>query len=299
MTTQPPAHDLGAKMLKLLLSGITMDDDVMHYIDSTFSNPSAEDFSRILSDPANCETETVFELIFYPDTQQQEKVESILKANNYSLDDIESATRYLLQKKITVPITFPDQRGVLTVRPPDSSIRQFMIRLNITKQIAQRLDETLSRVVTDESRNLRIRVMLRNCRTQFSDPICNFLCLCIEKMYTESKYFWHAFTFLLNFFEYTDPAKDVYFSLIGEKIKLLNNIEQAEKNEQALKKNSVEALMLKGVSILSIDIADARKKIVLIDHICISIFGKTELCGYADHSKSPVTVKNFEPNNFV
>jgi len=298
MTTQPPAHGLGKKILELILNGITMDDDVMHYIDSTFSNPSVEEFARILSDPSNCETETVFELIFYPDMKIQEKVESILKTNNYSAEDAESTICYLLKKKMTIPITFPDQRGTLTAHPTDSSIRQFMARLNITKQIAQRLDKTLSRVVTDEPDNLQIRVMLRNCRTQFSDPVCNFLCICIGKMYAESAYFWNAFTFLLNFFEYTDPAKDIYFSLTGEKKKLLKNIEQAEENEQALAKNSVEALMLKGVSILSINIADARKKIVLIDHICISIFGKTELCGYSGHSESTVTVKNFKSDDF-
>ena len=279
MATQPPPHDLGEKILDLFQNGITIDADVMHYIDSTFSNPSIEEFARILSDPANCEMETVLELIFYPDMQIQEKVESILKTYNYSTDDVESATGYMFQKMSIVSISFPDQRGTLSAYPTDSSIRQFMTRLNITRQIDTRIVKTISCFVTDEPGDLQIRVLLRNCRTEFSDPICTFLCKCIEKMYAESPFFWNAFKFLLNFFEYTDPAQDIYSSLMEKKKALLHNIDQAEKNEKALRGNCVEALMLKGVRILSIDIIDARKKIVLIDHICISIFGKTEIYG--------------------
>ncbi|MDA3894707.1 MAG: hypothetical protein PF482_01025 [Desulfobacteraceae bacterium] len=299
MTIQPPPRDLGEKILDLFQNEITIDADVMHYIDSTFSNPSIEEFTRILSDPVNCEVETVLELIFYPDMRIQKKVESILKTYNYSIYDVESATGYILQKMPIVLISFPDQRGILSVYPTDSSIRQFITRLNITRQIDTRIVKTISCFVSDEPGDLRIRVLLRNCRTGFSDPICTFLCKCIEKMYAESPFFWNAFKFLLNFFEYTDPAQDIYFSLMGEKKVLLHNIDQAEKNEKALKGNCVEALMLKGVSILSIDIADARKKIVLIDHICISIFGKTELYGYAEQIESPVTIKTFASDDFI
>jgi len=295
MTNKPKQHDLGKKILELLQCGITISDDVMHYIDSTFSNPSHADFTRILSDPSNCETETVFELIFYPDLQIQEKLESILKTNYYDTNDVESAISYLSQKKMTVPVAFPDQRGTLSVLLPDSTIRQFMVRLNITRQIDARFVETLSRFVAEPSENLRLRVLWRNCRNEFSDPACAFLCTCIEKMYGASPYFRDAFTFLLNFFEYTDPEQDIYSSLMREKKTILHSIDQAEKNEQTLKNNSIEALMLKGVSILSINIADAREKIVLIDHICISIFGKTEFYGHADQIESPVTTKNFIP----
>jgi len=279
MGNKQKQHDLGEKIADLFQEGITISDDVMHYIDSTFSNPSLTEFSRILSDPSNCDTEPVFELIFYPDLQMQEKIESILITKTYTKTDIESAVSYLAQKQIPVPVVFPDQRGTLSILLTDSIIRQFIIRLNLTKQMDARLVETVSRCIADESENLKIRVMLRNCRTNFSNPIIIFLCTYIKKIYPASAYFWTGFIFLLNFFDYTDSATDMYSSLMREKKTILHSIEQAEKTEQALKANNVESLMLKGISLLAINIADARKKIVLIDHICISIFGKTELYG--------------------
>jgi len=279
MENQANQHNLGHKISELIQKGITISDDVMHYIDSTFSNPSLTEFARILSDPSNCDTEPVFELIFYPDLPMQEKIESILITKTYTKTDIESAIGYLAQKQIPVPVVFPDQRGTLSILLTDAIIRQFIIRLNLTKQIDARLVETVSRCIADKSENLRIRVMLRNCRTNFPDPVIVFLCTYIKKMYPASAYFWTGLIFLLNFFDYTDSATDMYASLMREKKMLLHSIEQAEKSEQALANNSVESLILKGINILSIDITDARKKIVLIDHICISIFGKTELYG--------------------
>ena len=273
---QPKQHDLGHRISELIQRGITISDNVMHYIDSTFSNPTIGELGRILSDPSNCETEPVFELIFYPDRKMQEKIESYLTQKTHNKEDIESAVKFLSHPRKPVPVVFPDQRGTLSLHPTDSIIRQFIIRLNLTRHIDKRFAETVSRFISDESGNLKIRVMLRNCRMNFPDPVIVFLCTCIEKMYTASDLFWKAFTFLLNFFDYADPTADIYFSLMQEKKAMLNSIDQAKKSEQALANNNVEALMLKGVSILSIDIADARKKIVLIDHICISIFGKTE-----------------------
>ena len=65
-------------------------------------------------------------------------------------------------------------------------------------------------------------------------------------------------------------------------------IQQAEKKEKTLAKNSVESLILRGVHIPAISIADARKQITLIDHICISIFGQTGYIGIHDPGKTPV-----------
>ena len=290
---QPERIDLGEKISELIQNGIILTDDVLHYIDSTFLNPSIETLNRILVDPSNCEAETVAELIFFPDLNMQKKLESTLNKNYYNETDVESAISYLLQKKIAVAVTFPDNRGSLRIRMTDSTIRQFMARLKITKKMNVRLLETMSRVIPDKSENLQIRVMLRNCRIQFSDTVISFLCACIEKMYSASDFFAEAFAFLLNFFEYTEPGQDIYHHLMQEKKIILNSIEQAEKNEKAMAVNNIEILMLKGVHILTVDMADARKKMVLIDHICISMFGKTELFGHEGQSEPPVILKNF------
>lgn len=279
MKIKPKHSDLGEKIAELIRNGITLTDDVIHYIDSTFLTPSAEALSRILADPSNCEAETLCELIFYPDRQMQLTIEPALTEASYNEADVESAASYLMQQKQDIAVYFPDARGSLLLPLTDSVIRQLLSRLKITQKPDPRLVATLSRVIPDESEILKIRVLLRNCRRQFFDSECSFLCACIEKMYATSVFFADAFLFLIDFFEYAEPGQDIYDRLMQEKKTLLKSIAQAEKNEKALEKNNVEVLMLQGVPILSIDIAQARKKTVLIDHICMSIFGKTELFG--------------------
>jgi hypothetical protein len=129
---------------------------------------------------------------------------------------------------------------------------------------------------------IQIRVMLKNCRLELSDPICDFLCQGIEKMYSKSEYFFDALTFLLNFLDHSDPATDIYRQLIGQKRECLQMIQQAETNKKVLMKNAVEQLILQGHRVPAVNVAEARKQITLIDHICISIFGQTEFIGIDD-----------------
>ena len=276
MPLKPKQQRLCDKIAALLQNGIVFDDNVLHYIDSTFSNPSAKDFLQILSDPNNCESQTVYELLFFPDEQFQKQLELILETQTYDNEEVEDIITFLEQKKIQTTLIFPDKRGNLQINIPDSTIRSFMRRLNITKHIDPRISKTLIRCVPNLSDMLQIRVMLRNCRFEFTDPICDFLCQGIEKMYHDAEYFFDALALILDFLNHSDPAIGIYSGLMKIKKSCLQMIQQAEKNEKALMKTSVEQFILQGHRIPAICIADARKQITLIDHICISIFGQTE-----------------------
>ena len=57
-----------ADEIKAIISeGIVLSDDVVHYIDSTFSNPTIGELQAILDDDANCEGDTLMELLFQQD----------------------------------------------------------------------------------------------------------------------------------------------------------------------------------------------------------------------------------------
>ncbi|MGB9498306.1 MAG: hypothetical protein ACKVE4_00845 [Dissulfuribacterales bacterium] len=293
MILKPKQQHLGDKIAALLQDEIVFGDSVLDYIDSTFLTPSAENFSQILADPNSCESQTVYELLFFPDEQFQKQLELILKSQTYDDEDVENIITYLEQRNIQTTLTFPDKRGDLKINIPDSTIRPFMRRLNITKHIDLRISKTLTRCIPNLSDIHQIRVMLRNCRFEFSDPICDFLCQGIEKIYPKSEYFFAALTFILNFLDHSDPAMDIYLQLMWKKRGCLQMIQQTEKNEKALMKSSVEQLLLQGHRVPAVNIADARKQITLIDHICISIFGQTEFVGIDDPEEMPIDPGSF------
>ncbi|MFZ2633199.1 MAG: hypothetical protein WA081_19505 [Desulfosalsimonadaceae bacterium] len=271
---------LGNAIIHLMDSGITLDDAAVHYIDSTFAHPSAEGFRELLLDPDNCETETLYELIFFPDLRMQEQLEPVLAAHVFDVRDVEAVIAVIQQKKIRTRILFPDSRGELSVHPPDATVRRLIERLNMTTPIDARIIKTLQETLPVASDMHRIRVMLRNCRVMFSDPFVHVLCQCIESMVPASAYFRPAFALLLDFLETANPKKDIYAGLMHKKQLLGHMIHQAEKNERSLEKTNAETLMLTGIRIPAIHVGEARKTISLIDHLCLSIYGKTDLPGY-------------------
>ena len=53
------------EILRLLGKGLTLGNDVVNYIDATFSNPTIEELEEILQDDSNCEKDPLVELRFF------------------------------------------------------------------------------------------------------------------------------------------------------------------------------------------------------------------------------------------
>jgi len=264
----------------LMDCGITLDTAAVHYIDSTFSHPGVEDFRQILADADNCETDTLYELIFFPDLRMQEQLEPVLAAHVFDGKDVENVIGFIQQKKIQTRIRFSDNRWELSVQIPEAAIRHMIQRLNVENLIDARIIKALHESALEASDASWIRVRLRNCRVQFFDSFVHILCRCIEIMAPASDYFRPAFALLLDFLETADPSKDIYAGLMQKKQILMHMIVQADKNEQLLGKISAEALMLSGLRIPAIHVGETRKKIALIDHLCLSLYGNTEFRQY-------------------
>ncbi|MCK5205289.1 MAG: hypothetical protein KAR15_15505, partial [Desulfobacterales bacterium] len=62
---------LADRIIDILQSGLTMNADTLHYIDSTFSNPSIGELEELLQDESSCETDSLIELLFFPDESVQ------------------------------------------------------------------------------------------------------------------------------------------------------------------------------------------------------------------------------------
>lgn len=83
------------KIEEIFQNGITLSIDVLHYIDSTFSNPSIKELEKITRDDTNCEKDTLVALIFSPDISIQTQLEDLLEKQNYQKHDQEKALKYL------------------------------------------------------------------------------------------------------------------------------------------------------------------------------------------------------------
>jgi len=155
-------------------SGIYPDKALKHYINSTFSNPGPGDLEQLLKDNENCESESLIELIFFPDTAIQIRLEACLEMGCYTKDDETLIHRVLMKKNPLTTLFFPDRESPIRFDTPPSGARQFIARLNIHKKSDARLDEIMANHLSKKEQDL-CKVMIRNASFECRGEKARFL----------------------------------------------------------------------------------------------------------------------------
>jgi len=277
MSNEPHKTTLIRELANLLRAGIDLNREVCHYIDSTLAPSSAGEFVTMLTATDNCEAETVIELIFFPDQAMQEQLEPSVGAAGFSKEDEWEIAEKLCRAKISAPIRFPDHRGEARVGVSESAIGQLVARLNLTTRLAPAIAQAIDQAVSGPETACRIRVKLRNARIMQSGNQIDFICRLIQQIFPKNTdEFWKTLDLAIYLLEQIKADADIYGALMAHKKLLVQSLQAAEKNREALASNTVEALIMSGTPIISICVDSARETIGRIDRISLLIYGKTE-----------------------
>ena len=267
---------VAGKIEEVFQNGFSLDSKVLHYIDSTFSNPSAAEIEKILTGESDFEKETLLKLIFSPDESTQFLLEEVLEEADITKEDVERIIGYLSAREIGSKIIFPDERETINVIVPPAVLGEFIDHLNISVKINDKLAEAVKFIVSDKSKTIA-KVKIRNARKEFAGKKLDFLCLFFEKMGSEEEsMFYDCLEVALKILDDADDRSDIYQALSGKKAFLFQSLINAERLEEMLQKNNIETLLLQGVRPVSIDKNGAMRKMEIIDRICLAVFGKTE-----------------------
>ena len=260
---------------KILSTGIDLSDDVVHYIDSTFSNPSVKELESILADDANCEKDSLMELLFFPGESMQVQLEKTLERYKPQDEDESNILTYLCGDPLQVTFRFEDDRGALKLQIPADVIRQFLLRLKISKHLEANLIESICNYGDEQNIN-RFKVKIRNSRFSPSDSKTGFLCRFFEKIGSRSHDIFECLDFVLEFLDEIKKDTDIFPALMAKKKFYFISLQKAQKMDARLEKYNIETLMAQGERVALIDQTDARRKMRVIDRICRAVFGKTE-----------------------
>ncbi len=277
MASEEKVSELKRKLQGVFNRGFTLDADVMHFIDSTFLSPSPGEIREIMEDPSNCERDPLIELIFFPDEAVQEELEETLEKLSLSSPDEKALLSELTAETIPTYLKLASGEPLFDTQLPDEAKPLFLSRLKITKP----LDDGIRNVVdanVDASLVAKVKVRLRN-KPALGPDKSDFLCLYLEKVKVGKKIFVEYFDFVLGFLGETGEDGDYYTALIDKKRFYYQSIKQAEKFDEHLGSSNIETMIMKGITPLSIDKDDLRRKMDIIDRICQKIYGKTEFFG--------------------
>ena len=273
---------LAEKIKNIFRDGFLLSSTIMHYIDSTFSNPSINELEEIINDEHNCERDPLVELLFFPDESVQIELEELLEKEDFKKKDEEKVLSYIFNKKIVTTIRFPESKDSLKFFVPKSSAIQFISRLNISRKLNKRLLKAIDKFVSDNCRT-PVKVRLRNAGVELTENEIMFLRSFFEKLKVEENYFFKSMDFMLDFFAglkfaglQDDGLKDdrnILQSLEDRKGFYFQNLQKAARFEELLNKNNMETLISRGVRIPHISKEDAMHNIVIIDTITLAVYG--------------------------
>jgi hypothetical protein len=266
---------LADRILEILDKGMALSDDVLHYIDSTFFNPSIKELKDILQDDSNCEKDSLLELLFFPDESLQVQLEEFFENKYYKQGDEEKVLNYLCQKPLRVSFHFPEKRGSFGLEIPEAIAYQFIKRLNISKQLDQNLLTAIKNNASNKHKN-HFKVRLRNSRFANTSNNVQFLTAFFERIDTESSVVFEYIGFALGFLEEIKEDTNIFNALMAKKKFYLKHLKHTEKFEDHLQKSNIETLMLQGKMAAFIDKNEAKKKMEIIDRISLAVYGKTE-----------------------
>jgi len=275
MDSEEKCNQFADEIRKILGNGISLSSEVIHYINSTFSNPTTPELQTILHDDSNCEKDSLMELLLFPDEPMQLQLEALLEGLRFQEADENSILDDLLQGPVPVAIRFPEDRGSLHLMVTEDVACQFIARLNIAKHLNPALLEALNHY-EDENISNRIKVKIRNSRFSPTDENIKFLCLFFEKFDSQDNDIFECLEFALSFLDEPTQDNDIYRTLMAKKKFYFRSLQKAKQLEIQLQKHNLETLLAQGKRVVLIDQRDAQKKMRIIDRICRAVFGKTE-----------------------
>jgi len=268
-------QEVADKIEEVFKNGFVIGGKILHYIDSTFSDPSAAGINEVLSG-SGFERESLLRLIFSPDESIQFHLEEFLEEADIREEDVGRITGYLSAREIQTKIIFPDERGTIKVQVSPAVLGEFIEHLNMHVKIHDKLAEAVKCIAGDRLRTLA-KVKIRNARKEFAGKRLDFLCLFFEKMGSEEeRIFDECLESALGIPEEADDRSDIYRALSSKKATCFQSLVNAERFEELLQKNNIETLLLQGVRPVSIDKDAVLRKMEIIDRICLAVFGKTE-----------------------
>jgi len=254
--------------------GLHVSQKSQHFILSTIFISDIHELETLLTDPSNCECDSLIELIYFPDESIQLKLEERLESEVFQEKDQQTILEHLLSCRGKTLIRFEGLQSVLTIQTLESGARAFLARLNITRHLDPELIRVIDRT-TGKKQGRKYKVWLRNMVMDLHERDILFIKDLFLKMEPRSARFDEYIFFLLRFLEESRKDADLFHSLTQHKQRCLRHLQQNDRFETYRREHTIETLMAHGIRIPHMDKQVLLLQVALVDDICLALFGRS------------------------
>lgn len=260
--------------------GFSIDENTWHYLENTLSNPTPASVATILNDADDCESDSLMELVFYPDETMQIRLEPLMPPKAFTLDDQSVLINTLIAQPVTTTLCFQTLGETIGITMPETALRQFVNRLNLTYQLPTAIAASIRQHLPEKAER-KARVRLRNINRRFSDCQSDLIAEILTKLDHTQPDYWNCVDFGLSIVTEVTPQTPVFDFFMDKKKYYFQSVQKAEQFMERLHQSNMETLMMQGERAVHIHPQEGRRTMAWIDQICRALFG------HSDHFQTP------------
>jgi hypothetical protein len=261
---------MASRIREMLARGVEIGPETLHFIDSTFFNPTAAELAAVAGDESASERDPLLELLFAPDETFQVELEETLAGRRL---DAEQIAGLLCRPPLKVLFRFPDGRGTLGLEMTPALVRHLVCQLRVDRTIPADLSQAL-KSAADAGEWRRAQVLIRNARVRLTPEAVAFLRGFLTQVGLRDGQAWECLSFALDVLADGKNPADLFQALSDRKRWLVKALTRGRKQGELLGQANIETLMSQGARLTVIDEADTRRRLGCIDRICAAVFGR-------------------------
>jgi hypothetical protein len=269
---------LARAIAEIFQKRILLDDDVLHFIDSTCSACSAAQIRAILDDPGNNDQEMIRRLIFSPDESIQSDLEPYVENIKPAELDLDALEDDILGRTQAAWVHLTNRTESFHIPIDHFIAAHFLSLLNLSATIDPEIADAMNRY-KDQPFYWSAKVKLRNARVRFTEKQRTWMILFLTAVNCRADEFLEFFEFALEFVNNISDPTDIFRRLNDLETCYFNAVKRCGEYESRLIQTNMETMIAMGNRMPYVDKPDAIKKIYMIDHLCASLYGRTKGIG--------------------
>jgi hypothetical protein len=272
MTQKKQRDTLTQRLIEELRKGITPEEEMRHFLDSTFSITTPEGLRRFMDDRENPDREMLFELLFFPDRKAKLTLEALFNEFQCTDDDEQAIIDDVCRATIAADIRFDKTTPPVHITLTEGCKELFVKRLNMKANPPESVVKAAKTHLKEGKENLFL-VLLRGEKIPWTDETTGFINRLLQGLSTRVRDLeTHLVTAIITLSSFTGDT-----SLLDHFLAIRQNMEAAaEKAHQfaeGLKTLTMETMMMQGMIGPSHSEEEMRHKIHILDTLIQKGFG--------------------------